>query len=66
MIDVGVLDHRGERVISASGLEFMPDVFSQSCANVSCEGVIATRADCSLIACVSVTGARPRRATYSA
>ena len=29
----------------------------QVCTNVSCKGVIATRADCSLIACVSVMGA---------
>jgi hypothetical protein len=26
MIDVGVLDHRGERVFGATGLKFMPDV----------------------------------------
>jgi hypothetical protein len=26
MIDVGVLDHRGEHVLGAAGFKFMPDV----------------------------------------
>jgi hypothetical protein len=26
MIDVGILDHRIERVVSAAGLKFMPDM----------------------------------------